>query len=85
MRCHLSFSYTNPERGHVNTGSQVVEAETIEAAARKIADERGVRELHVKSRYHMSGQVDTIETTFRFDDASDYHAERFFKAEALYR
>lgn len=64
QRFHLSFHYWNEERGHKNSGSQVVFADDIETAARRIARERGLSRIHVDKRYHANGRIDEINLEF---------------------
>ena len=57
-RFHLSYEYTNPEKGWKNSGDQVVHASSIEQAVKQIArniDLEGLKEITVKKR-HFSGK-----------------------------
>lgn len=64
QRFHLQFSYTNPQRGHVNSGSTVVFAVSIDEAADRIMREREITRLDVSRRHHANGRVDEINHTF---------------------
>ncbi len=67
QRFHVSFKYTNPEKGWENTGSQVVMAESIEQAAERIIRDRsdcGLRMVTINRRFHQNGRIDEINRTF---------------------
>lgn len=65
-RFHLSFDYQNP-RGTRSNGDQVVIADTMDEAVRRIALERGVSALHVRKRHFYgkpASESEVIEKTF---------------------
>jgi hypothetical protein len=66
-RYHLTYKYFNARYGHENSGSSVVQATSLEDAARQIMaqNEHVTPELFVKQRHHQNGQTDEINRAFK--------------------
>ena len=69
-RFHISFDYN----GGNSWDDQVVHAESIEAAARMIARERGLTSLHVRKRYFYgrpASESEVVDRKFTFDKSAN--------------
>jgi len=68
-RFHLSFEYTNPEKGWKNTGNEVVQAPDLESAARRIASNRKLKSITITKRHFQgkpASESENINRTFNF-------------------
>ena len=70
-RFHLSYEYTNPEKGWKNNGNQVVQASSLEEAAKRIArniDLKGLKEITITKRHFYgkpANEFESINRTFK--------------------